>query len=63
MTAKEAVQKLKAEGWEEVKGGKTAHKHFKHPKKHGKVTVSMHKGDIPLPAVKSIEKQSGVKLT
>ena len=62
MKAKEVIQRLKADGWFELTGKPTGHKQFKHPSKPGKVTVAMHSGDIALPTLKSIEKQSGVKM-
>jgi predicted RNA binding protein YcfA (HicA-like mRNA interferase family) len=62
MTSKEVVQALKADGWVARKGGKTSHKHFKHPTKPGLVTVSMHTGDIPLGTLKRIARQSGLSL-
>ena len=63
MKAKEVVSKLNADGWYELPGRKTSHKHFKHPVKPGKATVPMHSGDIPLDTLKRIERQSGVRLT
>jgi predicted RNA binding protein YcfA (HicA-like mRNA interferase family) len=41
---------------------KGSHKHFKHPIKKGKVTVSIHNTEIKMGTLKSIEKQSGLKL-
>lgn len=61
MRPNEIIKKLKADGWVEMPGKKTSHKHFKHPTKPGKVTVPMHPGDIPSPTLKSIEKQAGLK--
>ena len=63
MKAKEVIGKLKMDGWYELPGRRTSHKHFKHPSKPGKVTVPMHPGDIPLETLKRIERQSGVGLT
>lgn len=62
MRPNEVIKRLEADGWVALKGGKTSHKHFKHPVKIGKVTVSMHAGDINPITLKSIEKQSGVKM-
>jgi predicted RNA binding protein YcfA (HicA-like mRNA interferase family) len=62
MTAKEALQRLKADGWYELSGKKTGHKHFKHPIKPGKTTVPMHPGDISKWTLKKIEEQSGVSM-
>jgi predicted RNA binding protein YcfA (HicA-like mRNA interferase family) len=41
---------------------KGSHLQFKHPAKSGRVTVPHPKRDIPLGTLKSIEKQSGLKL-
>jgi HicA toxin of bacterial toxin-antitoxin, len=41
---------------------KGSHVQFKHPTKTGRVTVPHPKRDIPLGTLKSIEKQSGLKL-
>ncbi|MDR2488215.1 MAG: type II toxin-antitoxin system HicA family toxin [Desulfovibrio sp.] len=62
MTAREVIQRLKADRWYELPGKKTGHKQFKHPSKPGKVTVSMHSGDIPKWTLKKIEEQSGVSM-
>lgn len=62
MKAREVIRRLKNQGWVELSGKMTGHKHFKHPIRPGKVTVAMHPGDIPLPVLKIIEKQSGVKM-
>lgn len=40
----------------------TSHLHFKHPSRPGKVTVPHPVKDMPIGTLKSIEKQSGVKL-
>ncbi len=61
MTAKEIAKMLEADGWYEMKGGKTGHRQFKHDQKSGKVTVPMHPGEVPFLTVKSIEKQAGLK--
>jgi predicted RNA binding protein YcfA (HicA-like mRNA interferase family) len=48
--------------WSEVRI-KGSHHHFKHPSKPGLVTVKHPAKDIPIGTLKSIEKQSGVKLS
>jgi predicted RNA binding protein YcfA (HicA-like mRNA interferase family) len=63
MKPREVIRQIKADGWYELPGKHTSHKQFKHPAKQGKTTVAMHPGDIPLPTLKAIEQQSGVKLT
>ena len=63
MTAKEVIKLLKADGWFELKGKGSGHQQFKHPEKNGKVTVAVHGSrDLSIDELKSIEKQSGVKL-
>lgn len=62
MTAREVIKKLHEDGWiqERQKG---SHKHFAHPVKAGNVTVPDHGNkDMPLSTIKSIERQSGVRL-
>jgi len=63
MKPKEVIRRLKEDGWYEMPGKRTSHKQFKHPIRPGKVTVAMHPGDIEPYVLKSIEKQSGVKLS
>jgi predicted RNA binding protein YcfA (HicA-like mRNA interferase family) len=62
VSSSDVIRKIKADGWELVrtKGG---HYHFKHPTKPGIVTVPHPKKDLPIGTLKSIEKQSGVKLS
>lgn len=62
MRPKEVKRRLEADGWVELPGGKTSHKHFKHPTKPGKVTVPFHAGDVNPITLKNIEKQSGVSM-
>jgi predicted RNA binding protein YcfA (HicA-like mRNA interferase family) len=62
MKARDVIKALRADGWFEARatGG---HQHFKHPTKPGLVTVPVHgAADVKLMVLKSIEKQSGVKL-
>lgn len=61
MKSGDIISALKADGWAEV-ATKGSHVQFKHPLKPGRVTVSHPKRDIPLGTLKSIEKQSGLKL-
>ena len=63
MKPREVQRRLEADGWRELPGGKTSHKQFKHPEKHGKVTVPFHPGDINPITLKNIEKQSGVSMS
>ena len=55
------IRLLKKAGWIELKQKATSHKQFKHPQKTGKITISNHKGDIPIGTLKSILKKAGIK--
>jgi predicted RNA binding protein YcfA (HicA-like mRNA interferase family) len=59
--SRSVIQRLKAEGWTQVRV-RGSHRHFKHPARPGLVTVPHPKKDLPLGTLKSIERQSGVKL-
>lgn len=52
---------LKKAGWVEVRQ-KGSHKHFRHPERPGTVTVPHPKSDMGTGTIKSIEKQSGLRL-
>ena len=55
------IQMIKAAGWYEV-AQKGSHIQFKHPSKPGRATVPHPYRDVPKGTVKSIERQTGVKL-
>lgn len=61
MESRVILQKLAEAGWEQV-SKKGSHVQLKHPTRKGKVTVPHPERDIPIGTVKSIERQSGVKL-
>lgn len=61
MDSRNVIKALEADGWFEV-AQVGSHKQFKHPTKAGRVTVPTPKKDIPLGTLRSIEKQSGLKL-
>jgi predicted RNA binding protein YcfA (HicA-like mRNA interferase family) len=61
MNSRAVIAALEADGWYRV-GQSGLHCQFKHPTKAGRVTVVHPKRDIPLGTLRSIEKQSGVKL-
>lgn len=61
MNSADVIKALKAGGWHQV-AQKGSHCQFKHPERAGRVTVPHPKRDIPLDTLKSIEKQSGLKL-
>ena len=58
-SSREIIQMLTTDGWYEC-GCDGDHHQYKHPVKKGKVTVTHPKKDIPLPTIRSIERQSGV---
>ncbi len=60
MTAKDILKLLYADGWLE-KDQKGSHLQLVHPSKKGKVTIPMHKGDMPKGTALSILKQAGIK--
>jgi predicted RNA binding protein YcfA (HicA-like mRNA interferase family) len=61
MNSREIIRRLKDDGWFEV-AQEGSHKQFKHPVKPGRVTVVYPQKDVPEGTLKSIEKQSGLKL-
>jgi len=61
MKSREIISVLQADGWVRV-AQKGSHVQFKHPTKKGRVTVPHPERDIPIGTLKSIEKQSGLKL-
>jgi predicted RNA binding protein YcfA (HicA-like mRNA interferase family) len=63
MDSRQIIRALEADGWREVKQTSgTSHRQFKHPTKPGRVTVKHPAKDFPIGTLKSIERQSGVKL-
>ena len=60
MTVKEMEKLLKADGWV-LKSIAGSHAQYVHPEKSGKVTLPVHKGDIPKGTANSILKQAGLK--
>ncbi|NUR14244.1 MAG: addiction module toxin, HicA family [Bradyrhizobium sp.] len=55
------ISALQKAGWGQV-AQKGSHVQLKHPTKAGRVTVPHPKRDIPLGTLRSIERQSGLKL-
>mgnify|MGYP002409973696 FL=1 len=55
------IDALEADGWFLVRASGSHHQ-LRHPTKPGTVTVPHPKKDIPVGTLKSIERQSGVKL-
>ena len=61
MRSGEIIKRLEADGWSQVRQS-GSHKQFRHPTKPGTVTVPHPKSDMGVGTIKSIERQSGVKL-
>jgi predicted RNA binding protein YcfA (HicA-like mRNA interferase family) len=61
MTNREIIRALQHDGWRQVRVTGDHH-HFRHPKKPGLVTVPHPKRDIPIGTLRSIERQSGLRL-
>ncbi|MBZ9922723.1 type II toxin-antitoxin system HicA family toxin [Mesorhizobium sp. BR1-1-7] len=61
MKSSDIIVRLTADGWFEV-ARKGSHAQFKHTTKPVRVTVPHPKRDVPIGTLKSIEKQSGLKL-
>jgi predicted RNA binding protein YcfA (HicA-like mRNA interferase family) len=62
VSSAEVIRRIQAAGWSQVRS-KGSHRHFKHPSRPGIVTVPHPKKDLPIGTLRSIERQSGVKLT
>ncbi len=61
MHSREIIKRLEQDGWYKV-NVVGDHWQFKHPEKSGKVTVPHPVKDVLQKTLRSIEKQSGVKL-
>ena len=61
MRSREVLKRLKRAGWQEVRQS-GSHKHLRHRDHPGTVTVPHPKSDLPIGMLKSIERQSGLKL-
>ncbi|MDP3853604.1 type II toxin-antitoxin system HicA family toxin [Phenylobacterium sp.] len=61
MNSRDIISAIEAAGWVKVTQ-KGSHVQFKHPEKTGRVTVPHPKKDLPVGTLRSIERQSGVKL-
>ncbi len=58
-SSREVIQLLLEDGWYLV-NTVGSHHQYKHPTKKGRVTVKHPDKDIPLPTLRSIERQSGL---
>jgi predicted RNA binding protein YcfA (HicA-like mRNA interferase family) len=61
MRSRDVIKLLEADGWKEV-ARKGSHAQFKHPLKKGRVTVPDPKRYVPVGTLRSIEKQSGIRI-
>jgi predicted RNA binding protein YcfA (HicA-like mRNA interferase family) len=61
MNSRDVIAALRADGWREV-AQKGSHVQFKHPTKPGRVTVVHPSREVPQGTLRSIERQSGLKL-
>jgi predicted RNA binding protein YcfA (HicA-like mRNA interferase family) len=61
LNSREVIKAIEANGWRFI-GARGSHYHFIHPDRPGRVTVPHPKADLAIGTLKSIEKQSGVKL-
>ena len=61
MDSREIMHRLEADGWYRV-GQRGSHVQLKHPTKPGRVTVPHPEKDIPVKTLKSIERQSGIRI-
>ncbi len=61
MNSREVIAALIQDGWRRV-AQKGSHVQFKHPTKSGRVTVPHPEREIPAGTLRSIERQSGLRL-
>jgi predicted RNA binding protein YcfA (HicA-like mRNA interferase family) len=61
MNSREIIAALEKAGWVKI-AQKGSHVQFKHPERLGRVTVPHPSRDIPIGTLRSIERQSGLKL-
>jgi len=61
VSTREAIAALKAGGWT-LDRVTASHHIFRHPGKAGAVTVPHPRKDLPMGTLKSIERQTGLKL-
>ncbi len=59
MKVRDLLKRLKRDGWYKV-SQKGSHAQFKHAVKKGRVTLPIHKGDVPIGTLKSIFKQAQI---
>lgn len=59
--SREVIRLIEKDGWFEVRQS-GSHRHFRHPTRPGTVTVPHPKAMLAIGTLKSIERQSGVRL-
>ena len=58
---REAIRMVRRDGWYHVRT-RGSHRHYKHPRKSGKVTIAGHpREDMPEGTYQNILKQAGLK--
>jgi len=62
MNSRAVIKMIKKDGWYKVDQD-GSHVQFRHPVRKRRVTVPHPEKDIPVGTIKSIEYQSGIKLT
>jgi predicted RNA binding protein YcfA (HicA-like mRNA interferase family) len=62
MDSRTIIRKLEAAGWRRVRV-KGSHHQFRHPERPDRVTVQHPRKDVPIGTLKSIQRQSGIRLT
>jgi len=63
VNSREVVRALESDGWYRVAQKGSSHVQFKHPTKHGRITVPHPERDSSTGALRSIERQARVKLS
>ena len=61
LSSREIIRLLEKAGWRQVRVT-GSHHHFRHPERPGTVTVPHPVKDMPPGTLRSIERQSGIKL-
>ena len=59
-SSREVIKILVADGWYFI-GQEGSHRHYRHPVKSGKVTVTHPKKRVSMTVLKGVERQSGLK--
>ena len=59
VTARQVLRVLRRDGWIEVRQA-GSHVQLQHPSKSGRVTVALHRGDLPTGTLRSILRQAGL---